>query len=229
MLLQKVYGKCHHLYEKYIERDPNRLAFHEWVRIKGDQTLLKDYPLTAESIVVDVGGYLGDWTESIFKKYQPNCFVFEPMDAYFQKMVERFKTNPKIRTFNFGLSNADTSADLFIQGAGSSVYSAANEKPEVSTTTIQLRDITRVFQELDIKFVDLITINIEGGEFDLFERMIESGLTKQCKNIQVQFHSYIDDAEEKRAKIHKKLSLTHIKSYDYPFTWESWRLKSPVS
>lgn len=52
-----------------------------WFRDKGDSTLRLDYPLDAESIVLDVGGYKGDFTALIHEKFNCRVFVFEPLQS----------------------------------------------------------------------------------------------------------------------------------------------------
>lgn len=43
------------------------------------------------------------------------------------------------------------------------------------------------------KYIDdigLMKINIEGGEYELLERMIELGIINKVKDIQIQFHCH---------------------------------------
>ena len=70
--------------------------------------------------------------------------------------------------------------------------------------------------------IDLIKINIEGGEFELLERMFEQGLVAKCKNIQIQFHDFFPEAKSLRQDIRERLKETHHLTYDYYFVWENW-------
>ena len=72
----------------------------------------------------------------------------------------------------------------------------------------------------------MIKVNIEGGEYDLLEFLIDSNYIEIIDNIQVQFHDFIPDAEERMKNIHKKLEKTHFLTWQYPFVWENWQLKS---
>lgn len=51
-------------------------------------------------------------------------------------------------------------------------------------------------------------------------------IIKNIKNLQIQFHNFVDSAEEKREAIRKQLSLTHKLTYDYYFIWENWELNA---
>jgi len=75
---------------------------------------------------------------------------------------------------------------------------------------------------LSLESVDLIKINIEGGEYDLVPRMIESGIVNKCKIIRIQFHDWIPGAFAMRKKIVKELSKTHEVEWSFPLVWESW-------
>ena len=47
----------------------NNAEFHRWINDSGDQTLRLTYDLSPGSVVVDAGGYVGQWAEDIHKKY----------------------------------------------------------------------------------------------------------------------------------------------------------------
>ena len=52
---------------------------------------------------------------------------------------------------------------------------------------IKLVDIKRFIEEHKIKHIDLIKINIEGGEYELLERLIEVGFLTKIDNLQINF------------------------------------------
>jgi hypothetical protein len=74
------------------------------------------------------------------------------------------------------------------------------------------------------EIIDLLKVNIEGAEYDVLNHMIGAGLHKRIKNIQVQFHQ-IDGVPYGvwYKEIEKHLSLTHTRTWHYPFCWESWQ------
>jgi hypothetical protein len=74
------------------------------------------------------------------------------------------------------------------------------------------RDIETSFKEKKITSVDLIKINIERGEYELLEYILDKDLAKVLKNIQFQFHKYITNSDEKMLSIQKKLEKTHVKN-----------------
>ena len=103
---------------------------------------------------------------------------------------------------------------------GSSVF-----KPGQEIQQIQLVRAADFIQQNDISTIDLIKINIEGCEYDLLDHLIESGISGDIVNIQVQFHPFVPDAETRMKRIQDQLSRTHRLTYQYPFVWENWKRK----
>jgi hypothetical protein len=65
-------------------------------------------------------------------------------------------------------------------------------------------------------------INIEGGEYDLLDAMLSAGLADRVEAFQIQFHDFVDRADERMADIQRRLSVTHRAAYQFPYVWESW-------
>lgn len=190
-----------------------------WFEINGDNTLRLDYNLNRDSIVVDVGGYEGKWANDIYKKYNCNIFIFEPIKEYYDKIVERFKENPKIRVYNYGLSNKDCDKQISLLNDSSSLF-----KKSRNLQKITLVNASNFFNSEKIGKIELIKINIEGGEYDLLENLIENGLIYKIRNIQVQFHDFVKRAKKRMLKIEDELSKTHHPTYRFEFVWENWEI-----
>jgi FkbM family methyltransferase len=195
-----------------------RARVAKWYREGGEKTLRFDYPLTSESTVFDIGGYRGYFVREIVARYDPHVYVFEPIPEFFEQLVKEFGANPKAKICNYGLSDGDSSSQMLLAGESSSIYLAGEKQ-----ATVQLRDIEMVVQELGITRIDLIKINIEGGEYKLLPRMLATGLVSICQDIQVQFHAFYPDSRRLRSEIRSALQETHFITYDYPFLWENWR------
>jgi FkbM family methyltransferase len=191
--------------------------------------LLQECSLTENSIVIDVGGYDGTWAEGVFSRYRPQMHLFEPLPSAYATLHAKFSMQPKIHIYPYGLADSNSTAALSVSGMGSSIYldsPAHLLNPEM--VTVELKDIKEVLRKLDLNEVDLININIEGGEYPLLKYMLAQGLTKRFNYIRVQFHEWIKGSHEMRAEILKGLSVTHDVEWSYPFVWESWRRKPEV-
>jgi FkbM family methyltransferase len=192
----------------------NAEALAAWYRDRGDETLSLDYALTEKSLVFEVGGYEGLWASKIAQKYDPYMHIFEPMKLFYDTIANKFQDNQKVGVFNVGLTDHNGLASLTLDGDHSRVGPAFDY-------LIQTRDVAEIINQP----IDLISINIEGGEYVLLQRMLESDVVTLCRNIQIQFHDNYSGCIELRNQIREKLAGTHVEIYNYPFVWEAWTLR----
>jgi len=193
--------------------------FSKWFSDNGDYTHNLNYDLNENSVIIDLGGYKGIWAEQIFNKYNSNIYIIEPLTEFYDFMNEKFKTNHKFHLLNVGISSNNKKGIIYTNGDGSSSNTNNGKPIEVEFNTIET-----IFEKWNISQADLIQINIEGDEYHLLEIMIETGMIYKFKNIQIQFHSFIDNCIERRNKIQEFLKNNGFKlNFDYPFVWESWK------
>lgn len=205
---------------------PSALDQARWINRfgrAGYEDLALETPLRADSFVMDIGAYCGDWSAAVHARHGCRIWMFEPVRQFYEEAKARFAGNSQCRVFHFGLAGKNETARISLSGVASSVYGG-----EGAMETIQLRDIAVFFLEHGIQSVDCMAMNIEGGEFDLLERMIETRLTNRCAELHIQFHRVAPEAERRRAAIREKLAKTHENTLCYPFVWEIWRRKNAL-
>lgn len=219
MLLIKIGNLLARIGSKIYE-SPQQKRTSSWFRDLGDKTLRLDYDLNEQSLVFDVGGYEGQWSSDIYAMYNCHIHIFEPVEIFATNIEKRFSRNQKITVHKFGLSAKTQPIEMGFQRDSSSIFNA--DKNPVSATLVCAADF---ISQNHIETIDLMKINIEGGEYDLLDHLIASGLVARIKNIQVQFHDFVPDAETRMVNIQKELNQTHFLTYQYPFVWENWQLK----
>jgi len=201
-------------------QSPQEKICRDWARAEGDRTLRLQYDLTAESWVLDLGGYQGQWASDIFAVSGCRVDVFEPVKSFAEQMKNRFAKNPRIRVFGFGLGASDRKETITINGAASScVRSGSGAKSE----EIEIKSILSFLKKEGSREVALMKVNIEGGEYELLEALLNDGAISRVRDLQVQFHDFVSGAEERRAALHIRLQATHRLTYEFPFIWENWR------
>ncbi len=198
---------------------PEQNRVKPWFAIEGDKTLRLGYELEPSSMVFDIGGYKGDWAREIYKKYRCRIEIFEPVQSFVEMLKKEFDGMEKIHIHPFGLGGKTEEVEISLDQASSSTFKARGEKEKIKLVAVS-EFIGRKFS-----YIDLIKINIEGGEYSLLGDLIKTGLIKNVGNIQVQFHDFVPNAFKKRKILHEKLSETHELTYNYPWVWENWRLK----
>ena len=218
----KVRRKLHWAYRRFIIREKSLLELERWYKDKGDELLRLDYPLSSQSVVLDIGGYRGDFAAVALERFGCRVYLFEPVTEYYQYCKARFSKNDRVSCLDFGLSSQNGMLEIsLLEDASSFVV-----KGDAATDRVKIRSITEVIGELGIEKIDLVKINIEGGEYDVLPALIESGYIEKVRFLQVQFHTFVPDAKRKRDAIREKLKLTHEENWNYEFVWESWSNRS---
>jgi FkbM family methyltransferase len=204
---------------------PHKKTEHEknvelWNKINYEKNLYLNYKLNNYSTVFDVGGYKGQWASDIFSRFQCKIYIFEPVKKYEEKIKERFMHNDNILSFPFGLSSENKKINISIIEDKSSIFTNYKD-----TELVEMVKISDFIKNNNIDKIDLIKINIEGGEYDLLEDLINSNNIKKINTLQIQFHSFVPMAKERMDAIKNKLKNTHYCVYSFPFVWENWQIK----
>ncbi|MFG0255490.1 MAG: FkbM family methyltransferase [Rhodopirellula sp. JB053] len=192
-------------------------SYRKWVANNGDTTHRLDYSLTPNDIVFDVGGYRGDWAAEVFEKFGCQIHVFEPVSNYSAGIAKRFADVECVHSHCCGLAAEDGSFSLGISDDSTSEFVTSSESEQC-----RLRSVSAFVRENDIERVALLKLNIEGGEYDLLEHLIATGMIDMFENIQVQFHWFVPNARSRMNAIQSALQKSHATTYQYPFVWENW-------
>jgi len=190
-----------------------------WRADGGDRKMRFDYDLNESSLVLDLGGYEGQWASDIFSMYGCRIVVFEPVKEFAEAIQKRFGRNPRIRVLPFGLGGRTRKERISLCKDGSSIFKTSD-----TTQEIQLLDVSEWLHDQDITAVDLMKVNIEGGEYELLDRLIETGRIGAIRNLQVQFHNVAPDSAMRMEQLRQQVSRTHRPTYQYRFVWENWVL-----
>jgi FkbM family methyltransferase len=196
-----------------------------WRAIDGDHSLRLQYDLGPDSIVLDIGGFAGQWASDIVAMYGCRVHVFEPVPAFAARVEQRFARNPLVTVHPYGLAAVGGFVGLAVSGDASSHVRAEQLGGEV--VSVLLRTPAEVLRELGIDSVDLMKLNIEGAEYDLLDHLLDTGIIARIVELQVQFHAFVPDAERRRNELCLRLSATHQRTWCYEFLWENWR-RRPV-
>ncbi|MCX6170068.1 MAG: FkbM family methyltransferase [Ignavibacteriales bacterium] len=129
--------------------------------------------LTNDSTFLDIGAYLGDFTESLLQS-NPNLkgYIFEPTSENFKILTEKFKNNSSIEIFNVALDSDAGEKDFFVieDASQNSLlnFESANSiltKTKVKTETVDAflssrNNISNLdFVKIDTQGLDLRILN----------------------------------------------------------------------
>lgn len=166
-----------------------------------------EYDLSPNDLVIDIGAYQGAWAEQIFARYGCRLIAIEP--------------GPWIVGFEHGevINQAAWTHNYGLQFGGDHYYTSAYEP---ATHGYECFDVNSLLSKYDE--IALVKINIEGAEYELLNHVIDAGLHKRIRNLQVQFHLVEGEPiEEMYGAIASKLRQTHYLSWFYSFCWENWK------
>jgi len=172
------------------------------------ESLRHNYDLTPASTVFDIGGYKGQWADLMYSRYGCHIYCFEPVFP-----IKR----TEYKVFNFGLGGSTREENIHIDMDKTGIFCRTGIGRK-----IQVMDIVSVIDSLDIKIIDLMKINIEGMEYELLPRLINSGYVKRIKNLQIQFHNIAPTSDKDMYLIQEDLKKTHTPTWQFRYVWENW-------
>lgn len=73
--------------------------------------------------------------------------------------------------------------------------------------------------------IDLVHINIEGGEYELIPCLAHAGVLARASRVFVQFHRVGSAPQESRLHCEQLLASSHEKLWDYDWLWQAWLRK----
>lgn len=184
------------------------------------ESLRHAYPLTPQSVCVDVGAYKGGWAKTMHEKYGCIVLAFEPIAAFYAESCSACAQFPRITLFNVGLSDHFHSVEMGVQNDSSGEFATSEVREKVI-----LMDVHDHLKQVHKGPFALIKINAEGGEYPIMERLIKQGALGMFDNYQIQFHTCAPDYQKRYDSIAAALSETHELTWREPFVWENWRKK----
>lgn len=184
----------------------------------GGSQLLYDLPVTAGGLVIDGGGYKGEWTAGMISRYGCRSKIFEPVPEFFAHCQKYFKNNPLVQVHKAALGGSDRKTKLNILDNGTSEYRGDNNSLYIESDVV---DISKIFIDIDVN-VACLKLNIEGGEYEVLERILDTNNIALCESLLIQFHRQPKDYKARYKDIVSALSETHIQAWCYEMVWEKW-------
>lgn len=187
------------------------------------ENLRYEYPLTKDSIVIDAGGYEGNFARLIGERYGCRVFVYEPIKEFFDAIKKRLAANPNITVLNCAIGATERKETFGVKGDMTGIACTSNNREE-EVQIVAIDQVLGLLAGTD-KQVDLLKLNIEGMEYEVLEALLERGLTHRFTNIQVQFHGHIPQAERRRDYIKNLMLMNHKITWDAEWVWTNFELR----
>ena len=151
-------------------------------------------------VLVDIGGHIGESISSLYQqvddaaKYQ--IFSFEPHPIAFKQLTQNSQQLKNVQLINKAMGPADEIVPFYLgysncgEGSTTLLGKKTGAIEYSQPVNIEMVDIYQWFQEniYPDDFV-VVKINIEGGEYPLLVRMLDTQLLNQISRLYVQLHS----------------------------------------
>ncbi len=177
--------------------------------------LTRGIALTPSSTVLDVGGHVGLFSDSILAQAPCRLEVFEPMPEYAAHLQRKYLGRTNVTVHPYGLAATDAKRTFYTRDDGTGEFVDGNP------VQVNFRAIDAVVESLP-PTIDLVAINIEGGEYELLPLLVDRGVMPRILRLVVQFHRIDAESASRVQAIRALLERTHDCLWSYDFVWECW-------
>ena len=172
-------------------------------------------PASTGSLVIDAGGYVGDWTSAMLIRYGCRSEIFEPVPIYADHCKQLFEKNELIRVHTAALGGTTRVTKFKLAASSTSEYNSSIGKSIIEAAVL---DISQVFDQLKGETISCLKLNI----YEVLERLLSTNQIIFCKSILIQFHPHPEDWEKRHKQITSQLKKSHKQEWCYPMVWEKW-------
>lgn len=208
--------------EKLLEtRDGLRIAFRQNLfdaRILRESFVERPYTrgLTPPSVVIDIGGYIGDFSLYAANRYGSRVYVYEPATENFRLLEDNVRRNHLDHLIHcrcVAVGPATTSLKLFVDldfggeiHVTSTIYGTHYKHPQ--ERYVDAVSLAEVYATNKLTCADLLKIDIEGAEYDVLDSASDEVLTK-ARNIVFEYHPIPGHGERLKKIISRLRSLNY--------------------
>ena len=160
-----------------------------------DIFVLKDYNIPiamAPRLIIDAGAYVGYASLFFASKYPSAKIVsIEPEDSNFEILEKNTARLPNIKRIKAGLWYRDGFLRMVDRGTGHWGY-AVKEVTDFENYDVRAVSINTILENSGFDIIDILKIDIEGSEKELFSQNFDSWIGK-VRVIIIEFHDRIKE------------------------------------
>jgi len=138
--------------------------------------------INQNSVVLDIGANVGDISQCILDLYNPYIYCYEPNNDAFKVLKNRFNNFEKIIPINKSVTDKNGKGVLYYHilnnenpvkfSTGSSLLEQKENVDKKNYQITEMLSIREILNQFD--FIDLIKIDIEGYEYNIFPEIIKN-------------------------------------------------------
>jgi FkbM family methyltransferase len=149
-------------------------------------------PLPPNPVIIDIGGYLGDFTLYAAHERGARVVVYEPTPENFALLKENVALNhleERITCHNAGVGSKDGELTLSVtRGDGAVHVSGFLYADAAERITVPAVSMSTVFSDNCLTHIDLLKIDCEGGEYEILCSLTDRQF-EQIDRIVFEYHT----------------------------------------
>ncbi len=157
--------------------------------------------ISSNSIIVDLGAHFAQFSHEISSYFNCRCYAVEALPSLYTEIVE----TPLVKKFNYAISNTNAGIEFCVTENPESNH-IVKYNTDVSQDIISVEGVTleSFINQQKIKSIDLLKVDIEGAEIDLFESLTDE-IISNIKQITIEFHDFQFDIRNEVEAIKERL------------------------
>jgi FkbM family methyltransferase len=148
----------------------------------------------SQPTVIDCGANKGEFSSYANKEFNAICYAFEPDPRLFSNLIEQHDIN--YYELAVGSKEGLVRLNLGDKHCSSIEYS---ESASQDYLEVQMVALEKFCQEREIEAIDLLKVDIEGAELELFENFSIEFLEK-IRQVTIEFHDHLNIGDIPRIK-----------------------------
>lgn len=175
-----------------------------------DQPYVRHVVVPSKPVVVDIGGYIGDFTLFAAKRLDASrVIVYEPTPENFEILLQNVTNNgfrERVEAVNKAVSNSPEITLNVEQKVHAEIHASAYWYEGMSQRKVAAATLAEIVEEHHLDRIDLLKIDCEGGEYDIIPDADES-ILRRVSNIVFEFHRF-PGYEARLQRVLQRLTLS---------------------
>ena len=162
-----------------------------------DEKIYDELDIHNRGVVFDIGANIGLWTAYILERGAKYVYSFEPNRLAFKQLEHNFEKNENVSIIPKGIYHKHSKIPFYVDATNSLVSSVVNGDGKVLAYEIDTLTIDEIIKNNNIGQIDLLKMDIEGAEFDIFDNISEETMSK-INSLLIEYHDfYFPDGSHK--------------------------------
>jgi len=154
-----------------------------------DEGIYDKLDIQNRDVVFDIGANIGLWTAYILNKGAKKVYAFEPNKLAISQLNHNFKDNKNVVIVPKGVYHEHTKIPFYVDASNSLISSMINDEHKVLAYEVETVTIDEVLSEYNIDKINLLKMDIEGAEFDIFDNISTETMNK-IDSLLIEYHDF---------------------------------------